>query len=295
MPTPATPTALKRIAPMVLLGLLSFTTASASKTPSPVLNNIYTDVNSWCLYLSKHLRSVDYKICISRPWQVGQFSTQNRVIPTLSLDLTQTKSTKPTYQKIIILGALHGDEISSVSTVFRWLDYIEKNRSKPNVVGRNYLFIPLANPDGFSVTPRTRTNSRGVDLNRNFDTKEWSKNALNYWRTKAKSDKRRYPGEEAASEKETVFVQSVIADFKPDLIVSVHAPYCLVDRDGPIEFPKQKSPLPVKYLGAFPGSLGTYAGLERHIPVVTPELPNATQLPKLQEVEQLFEFILNSK
>ncbi len=293
MPTSATPTALKRITSALSLALLGLTTASASKTPT--IANHFTDINSWCLYLSKHLRSVDYKLCVARPWQGSQLSTQNRVIPTLSLDLTQTKLAKPTYQKIIILGALHGDEISSVSTVFRWLDYIEKNKSKPNVIGRNYLFIPLVNPDGFSVTPRTRTNSRGVDLNRNFDTKEWSKNALTYWRTKAKSDKRRYPGEQAASEKETVFVQNIIADFKPDLIVSVHAPYCLVDRDGPIEFPKQKSPLPVTYLGAFPGSLGTYAGLERHIPVVTPELPNATQLPKLQEVEQLFEFILNSK
>ena len=35
------------------------------------------------------------------------------------------------------------------------------------------LFIPCLNPDGMSKN--TRTNSNGVDLNRNFPTKNWGR------------------------------------------------------------------------------------------------------------------------
>ena len=91
-----------------------------------------------------------------------------------------------------------------------------------------------------------------------------------------------------------VFLE-LLNEFKPDLIISVHAPYKLVDHDGPISFPNLESPLPVRTLGAFPGSLGTYAGIERNVPVVTPELPSAKSLPDLKAVEQLFMFIMKSK
>ena len=90
-------------------------------------------------------------------------------------------------------------------------------------------------------------------------------------------------------------VQKAVNEFKPDLIISVHAPYGLVDHDGPIEFPEVESPLPVRTLGSYPGSLGTFAGIERNIPVVTPELPNANHLPEGKAIEQLLIFIMKSK
>ena len=190
---------------------------------------------------------------------------------------------------------MHGDEISSVSAVFRWIDFLDRTKADSFLRQNRYMFIPLVNPDGFYIQPRTRTNLAGVDLNRNFSTKEWSDKALPFWKIKASSDPRRYPGEKPGSETETRVVEKAINEFKPDLIISVHAPYCLVDHDGPISFPDMQSPLPVRTLGAFPGSLGTYAGIERNIPVVTPELPSAKQLPDLKALEQLLIFIMKAK
>ena len=58
---------------------------------------------------------------------------------------------------------------------------------------------------------------------------------------------------------------------------------------------RSKSPLPVKALGSFPGSLGRYAGIERNIPVITVELRMAKVVPDHKAIEELFHYVLNSK
>ena len=196
----------------------------------------------------------------------------------------------------MILGGIHGDEISSVSLVFRWMDFLEKVRAESPLRKMRFLFIPLANPDGFWSVPRTRTNIVGVDLNRNFRTKNWDKEAHTYWKGRTKQDKRRYPGPKAGSEIETQLIERQVEEFNPELIVSVHAPYGILDHDGPVQLPSNlKSPLPVKTLGAFPGSLGRYSGVDRNVPVMTVELMTARTLPDTKAIEELFVYVLNSK
>ena len=38
---------------------------------------------------------------------------------------------------------------------------------------KKIVIAPLVNPDGFFSKPPKRTNSRGVDINRNFPTRDW--------------------------------------------------------------------------------------------------------------------------
>lgn len=253
----------------------------------------------WCIELAKELKSIKKESCSARPWEIDARSTGDRVIPRLFWPMKPEKMDKKEDskdgQRILIVAAIHGDEIAAVSVAFRWMDFLERTKADSFVRKNKYLFVPLANPDGFFSSPRTRTNLNKVDLNRNFATDEWDKRALFYWKTKANSDPRRYPGPKAGSEKETQIIQKWIEEFKPDLIISVHAPYNVVDHDGPIEFPNMKSPLPVRALGAYPGSLGSYGGIERNIPVVTPELPDANHLPKTKALEDLFLFVLKAK
>lgn len=211
-------------------------------------------------------------------------------IPHLALGKVDAK------QRILVLGAVHADEISAVSLSFRWLDFVDRQPETSFVREHSFLFYPLINPDGFYVKPRTRTNSRGIDINRNFETQNWDETAIAYWKRRANSDPRRFPGRKAGSELETRLLQQVIETFKPHLIISVHAPYKVLDHDGPVTFTDEaRSPLPVSKLGGFPGSLGTYAGIERNTPVITPELPSATTLPAPKIVEELLIFILRSK
>jgi hypothetical protein len=53
------------------------------------------------------------------------------------------------------------------------------------------------NPDGMLKSQPTRTNANGVDLNRNFPTPHWDKEAPRYWQQRTSNDPRRYPGHQA--------------------------------------------------------------------------------------------------
>ena len=65
---------------------------------------------------------------------------------------------------ILVIGVFHGDEKDGEYLINRYLS--QKNETKNRL-----LFIPCLNPDGKKAD--TRTNANGVDLNRNFPTKNW--------------------------------------------------------------------------------------------------------------------------
>ncbi len=90
------------------------------------------------------------------------------------------------------------------------------------------------------------------------------------------------------SEPETRWLVEQINEFKPSVIVSVHAPYDLVDYDGPKRGPHKLGRLYLNLLGTYPGSLGNYAGVQRKIPVVTIELPYAGIMPTPAEVSGIW-------
>jgi len=75
---------------------------------------------------------------------------------------------------------------------------------------------------------------------------------------------------------------------KPDLIVSVHAPYGVLDFDGPHLPPPRLGRLYLDQVGIVPGSLGNYAGVHKGVPVVTVELPNSLRTPLDSEMRQMW-------
>jgi len=91
------------------------------------------------------------------------------------------------------------------------------------------------------------------------------------------------------SEPETGVVVKLIESERPVLIISVHSPMNMINFDGPARKRAKKmsriSGLALKKsIGyATPGSLGTYAGVERHIPTITLELPNAQNIDEFWE------------
>ncbi len=180
--------------------------------------------------------------------------------------------------KVLVLGLIHGDEPISGRLAFEWIKRLE------GIEPRNsWRILPVVNPDGLAL--KTRTNANKVDLNRNFPTKDWTQEALKYWKALAHGEPRRYPGDQAASEPETKCVREHLKDFKPDFIVSVHTPYAVLDFDGPkVDFPHYGS-LPWRALGNFPGSLGRYMWKDRSVPVLTVELKDKMVDPaELQDV-----------
>ena len=84
------------------------------------------------------------------------------------------------------------------------------------------------------------------------------------------------------------FLHDEMQRFKPDLIVSIHAPYGVLDFDGPVEPPQRLGRLRLVPVGVFPGSLGNYSGVFKNVPVVTIELPSALLTPRDAEIERMW-------
>lgn len=183
-------------------------------------------------------------------------------------------------KRIFAKALIHGDEELSGVVAKAWMLRLAK------IDPRNtWRVMPVTNPDGWKA--KTRTNSRGVDLNRNFPTKHWKEEALHYWKTRMKEDPRRYPGDDAASEKETKCLIKVFEDFKPDFLISIHVPLGVLDFDGPKVSPPSFKPLPWTSLGNFPGSLGRFMWVDQKTPVLTIELKGNEDIAKLEAFDRL--------
>ena len=160
---------------------------------------------------------------------------------------------------VLVLGGIHGNEPASVPICEELCSFLARH---PEMLrGRRVVVAPATNPDGLAAN--RRTNSHGVDLNRNFDTS--NRQAV-----------RRY-GLKPLSEPESRYIARLIERYRPARIVSVHQPLACVDWDGPARdlagAMSRACGLPMRKLGARPGSLGSYAGVDLHIPIITLELP----------------------
>ena len=185
--------------------------------------------------------------------------------------------------RVLVVGAMHGDELTSGALALRWIGLAEQTQRPVH-----WRFIPVLNPDGLLAKKPSRTNAHGVDLNRNFNTPGWKLDAPRYWRERTRKDPRRWPGPEPLSEPESLFLHTQMEEFNPHLVVSIHAPYGVLDFDGPIPAPQKIGGLVLEPVGVYPGSLGNYGGVHKGVPVVTVELPNAMRTPLDAEMRQMW-------
>ncbi len=197
---------------------------------------------------------------------------------------------------ILIVGVFHGDEPQGEFFIEEYLGQREEcscngdcnGLTSVNDIKNRLVFVPRLN------FASTRKNPNGVDLNRNFPTKNWE--------LVSKADEY-FGGHEPASEAETRFMVEVIEKYNPEAIISIHAPYKIInfDPDTPaaralakrigeiLEYPLQAD---IGY--PTPGSFGTYCGIERNIPTITVEIDEevspSSLLPKFFK---LFKYLEN--
>ena len=182
-------------------------------------------------------------------------------------------------KNILVIGVTHGDEPQGD---FLIREYLKTHQNS------GLMFIPALNPDGMAL--KTRTNTNGVDINRNFPTENWAKSEKNeFW-----------GGETAGSEIETKFLMEVIDKYSPKLILSLHAPFKVVNYDGnAANFAEAISKImnyPVQENIGYPtpGSFGTYAGIEKNIPTITLELDEECDIKDLiNPVFKVFNYLEN--
>lgn len=239
-------------------------------------------VDDTCVRIANKLASIKLKECIEHQLiHSGQYSEKNT--PLLIKEYPPLKGRKA-QARILMLGGIHGDEYSSVTIMFKWMSILDKHHSGLF----HWKIAPLVNPDGLLQKRSQRMNANGVDLNRNFENGMHINASMEYWKKRTWEDPRRYPGTAPMSESETQWMTKLIKDFKPDAIVAVHAPYGIVDFDGPPDPPKHLGALHLHLLGTYPGSLGNYAGIQLNIPVITVELSYAGIMPSKREINRIW-------
>jgi len=247
-------------------------------------------IKLFCAKLGEKLGSVSVEDCLQYDF-IHSGILSNEKTPIIYLDYPSTKSIEEKEPiKVLLFGGIHGDEFSAISIIFKWLRFIENTDPDIDASQIYWRVVPVLNPDGLLQPDgqSKRMNANNVDLNRNFPTPDWEEDALRYWKEKTGENKRRFPGESAASEIETQWVIQQLEEFKPNAIISVHAPFGIVDADGPVEPPKKLGPLELKLLGTYPGSMGRYIGVHKNLPMLTVELERAGSMPKKDDIEHIW-------
>jgi predicted deacylase len=170
--------------------------------------------------------------------------------------------------RVLLIGGIHGDEPEGQPLVERLVD--ELTADTRAMRDTTLLIVRDLNPDGTAV--HSRTNANGVDLNRNFPASNWDSTARN---------PRMNPGPRPESEPETRVLVELIRAFQPDRMLVMHATHGkpMNNYDGPAraiaESMSQSNGYdPAATIGyPTPGSLGSYAGSDMQIPIITLELP----------------------
>lgn len=239
-------------------------------------------VEKQCNKIGNKLGSVSIQDCLDMALSVTEGETVKG--DTILIKEYPPLENRQPLGKVLLIGGTHGDEYSSVSIVFKWLKILNKHHSGLF----HWHIVPLLNPDGLLRKKSQRMNGNNVDLNRNFPIPNWQDTAIKYWIEEKGKDPRYYPGPEALSEPESNWLVGHINTFRPDVIVAIHAPYGVIDHDGPRVAPNKLGSLYLSYLGTYPGSLGNFAGIQRQIPVITVELSYAGIMPSEEEIANIW-------
>ena len=176
---------------------------------------------------------------------------------------------------VLVIGVFHGDEPQGEYLINKYLE---------TAVKTNIMFIPRLNSE------KTRVNKNGVDLNRNFPTSNWELTDKNEY----------FGGKFPASEEETKFVVEIVEKYQPKVILTLHAPYKIVNYDGGkdkfeiVEKISEIMSYPIEPSIGYPtpGSFGTWAGIEKDILTITLELDEEINVEELKiPVFEVFEYL----
>lgn len=200
------------------------------------------------------------------------------------------RSEKKANSYVYLMAGTHGDEVEGVyllQQLFEWLqESIELDVS--------FIVVPILNVDGYRA--RSRVNSHGVDLNRNYATDTWT----------AEAREAKYsPGPSPLSEPENIYLDKLFQKFPPHLIISFHSWKPFINFNGDCE---DIANFLAKYNGydvmgdieghPTPGSLGDYGPQKYNSPVLTFECPLLSENIDLKAIyaenENAFKSLLQS-
>ncbi len=177
--------------------------------------------------------------------------------------------------EILIIGGVHGDEPEGIVAARGVLQKAVQDFR----FALKLCLIPEFNVEG--ILNKVRGNSRGVDLNRNLPTKDWSPKA---------ATPRYHPGPEACSEPENQALVQLLKSRNFKFIVSLHSWNPMLNVNGncqpEVDILHQLTGYAIEPDIGYPtpGSLGTYAGKELEIPTLTYEVQRELEFGEINRV-----------
>ncbi len=202
---------------------------------------------------AKASAKADATAAVEPAWKVIGHSVQGRPLRVASY------GSGP--RRVLWVGGIHGNEREGVvSTASLPAAFLAADRENKVTL----TILEDVNPDGTAA--KQRGNANGVDLNRNFPTKNFQPH--------------RFFGMKPLSQPESLALHDLILSLKPHLVIVAHSwsGDHFINFDGPARHLAQRfadlSGYPVRDSGdmaATPGSLGNWAGIENGIPVLTLE------------------------
>jgi protein MpaA len=169
----------------------------------------------------------------------------------------------PAGPALLVFGGIHGDEPASVEAL---IEVARSLATEPRRAVPLWL-VPAVNPDG--LARGGKNSARDVDLNRNFPARSFTTaHAPGY-----------FPGAAPLSEPETRVIADLLARDPIAAVVAVHAPFACVNHDGPAAAWAEAVAAACRWPARAdigyptPGSLGSWLGIDRGLPVLTLELP----------------------
>jgi murein peptide amidase A len=200
-------------------------------------------------------------------WKKTALGTPIELFASHDLETLRREQLRP----ILLMGGIHGDEPEGVELATKTLEWLKSNTSDGKDSSASsakkvcpWIIVPCLNVDGFKN--RTRVNGRGVDLNRNYPSKDWNQEAR---------AERYFPGPSPASEPEIQGVVELVRDFSPRLIIHCHSWKPCIVGAGPSGWTDTKRLSESSGYEAMedigyptPGSLSQYGFLDLGIPVI---------------------------
>lgn len=197
-------------------------------------------------------------------WNEIARSVDGRTIDAVTIEPTGVGA-RP--RRVLVIGSIHGNEPEGLPAVQPLVATLRAARAD-GWLPASVRVIRDLNPDGTAAG--SRTNSRGIDLNRNFPASNFSPAA----------DR----GGAPLSEPESRTLARELDTFRPELVIVFHS-----IRNGPfVNFDGPASHLAEAFVAAArrsdprwrvepsmgyptPGSLGTFVGIDRGVPILTIE------------------------
>lgn len=201
------------------------------------------------------------------------------------------RSEKKAAKYLYLMAGVHGDEVEGIYALEKMKSWLEEQEHLDLAM----VLIPVLNVDGHRAG--TRTNSHGVDLNRNLPAKSWvaEQRAAKY-----------NPGPSALSEPENQYLEQLFQKYPPKLIITLHSWKPMINYNGDC---KEVAELLARYNNyevvadieghPTPGSLGDYGPEKYGAPILTFEFPVIDEEKSLKSIWEEnrvgFETLLSSE